>query len=83
MDVAKNLKLSAKTIYLESRWNCKYTRLQVFELLLFFPLFMVRNAFHYPESSFTKVLPCKKDVFYRFMEDGSIDWRGGTIQDYV
>ena len=33
MDVARNLKLSAKSIDLESHWNCKYTRLQVFELL--------------------------------------------------
>mgnify|MGYP003780783643 CR=1 FL=1 len=75
MDVAKHLKLSAKTLDLESRWNCKYTRLQVFELLLLFPFFMVKNAFRYTDSTLAKVVPCKKDVFYRFMENGSIDWR--------
>ncbi len=75
MDLSRNLKLSAKSIDLESRWNCKYSRLQVFELLLLFPFFMVKNAFHYTESSLAKVLPCKKDVFYRFMENGAIDWR--------
>jgi len=75
MDVAKHLKLSAKTLELESRWNCKYTRLQVFELLLLFPFFMVKNAFRYTDSTLAKVVPCKKDVFYRFMENGSIDWR--------
>jgi len=46
MDVTKNLKLSAKTIDLDSRWDCKYTRLQVFELMLFFRFFMVKKAFH-------------------------------------
>jgi len=75
MDVAKHLKLSAKTLDLESRWNCKYTRLQVFELLLLFPFFMVKNAFRYTDSTLAKVVPCKKDVFYRFMENGSLDWR--------
>jgi len=75
MDVAKHLKLSAKTLDMESRWNCKYTRLQVFELLLLFPLFMVKNAFRYTDSTLAKVVPCKKDVFYRFMENGSLDWR--------
>ena len=75
MDVAKNLKLSATTLNLESRWNCKYTRLQVFELLLLFPFFMVKNAFHYTDSTLAKVVPCKKDVFYRFLENGAIDWR--------
>lgn len=75
MDIAKNLKLSAKTLDLESRCTCKYKRLQVFELLLLFPLFMVKNAFRYTDSTLAKVVPCKKDVFYRFMENGAIDWR--------
>ena len=75
MDVAKHLKLSEKSLNLENHWNCKYTRLQVFELLLLFPLFMVKNAFHYTDSTLAKVVPCKKDVFYRFMENGALDWR--------
>lgn len=75
MDVSKHLRLSAKRLSMESRDNCKVTRLQVFQLLLLFPLFMVRNAFHYTDSTLSKVLPCHKDVFYRFMEDGCLDWR--------
>jgi hypothetical protein len=75
MDTSKHLKLSAKTLCMESRDNCTYTRLQVFQLLLLFPLFMVKNAFHYTDSMLFKVLPCHKDVFYRFMENGSLDWR--------
>ena len=75
MDIARHFKLSEKSLSFESRWNCKYTRLQIFELLLLFPLFMVKNAFHYSDSSFARIMSCKKDVFYRFMENGSFDWR--------
>ena len=75
MDVVKHFKISEKSLALESHWNCKYTRLQVFELLLLFPLFMVKNAYHYSDSSLFRFLSCKKDVFYRFMGNGSFDWR--------
>ena len=75
MDIVRNLRISSKSLSLESNANCKFTRLQVFELLLVFPLFMVKNAFHYSEFILFKVLSCKKDVFYRFMANGSFDWR--------
>ena len=75
MDIARHLKISGKSLSIESNDNCKFTRLQVLELLLLFPLFMVKNAFHYSESVLFKVLSCKKDVFYRFMANGSLDWR--------
>ncbi len=42
---------------------------------MLFPLFMVRNAYHYSESILFNVLSCKKDVFYRFMANGSLYWR--------
>lgn len=75
MEVAQHLKLSDKSLALESHRNCKYTRLQVLELLLLFPLFMIKNAFHYSDSSLARIISCKKDVFYRFMENGFFDWR--------
>ena len=75
MDIARHLKINGKSLSIESNDNCKFTRLQVLELLLLFPLFMVKNAFHYSESVLFKVLSCKKDVFYRFMANGSLDWR--------
>ena len=75
MDVAKPLKLPKNSLSFESHWNCKYTQLQVFELSLLFLLFMVKNAFHYSGSSHAMVMSCKKDVFYRFLENRSFDWR--------
>ena len=74
MDVAGHLKLSENFLSFESHWNSKYTHLQVFELLLLFPLFMVKNAYHYSKSCLFKLISCRKDVFYRFMENGSFDW---------
>jgi hypothetical protein len=75
MDIARYLKISEKTLAIESSDNCKYTRLMVLQLLLLFPFFMVKNAFHYSESILSNILACKKDVFYRFLANGSLDWR--------
>lgn len=75
MNVARHLKISENTLSIESSDNCKFARLLVLQLLLVFPFFMVKNAFHYTDSILSKVLPCKKDVFYRFMGDGSLNWR--------
>lgn len=55
--------------------NCKYTNLQVFLLLLLFPFFMVKNAFNFSNSSLGAYFSCKKDMFYRFMENELVDWR--------
>ncbi len=75
MDITLHLKISNKSLLIESNHNCKFTRLNVLKLLLLFPLFIVKNAFHYSESVLFKVLSCRKDVFYRFMANCSIDWR--------
>ncbi len=75
MDNARYLKISEKELSLESSDNFKYTRLLVFQLLLLFPFFMIKNAFHYSESVLSKFLSCKKDVFYRFLANGSLNWR--------
>lgn len=55
--------------------NCKLTVLQVFNLLLLFPFFNVKGAFHYSTSALGRIFACEKDMFYRFMEDDGIDWR--------
>jgi len=75
MGIAQHLKISEKSLSMESSDNCKFTRLMIFQLLLLFPFFMVKNAFHYSDSILFKVLSCKKDVFYRFISNGSLDWR--------
>lgn len=44
-------------------------------LLLLFPFFGVKDAYRYGKSSLYGILSCGKDVFYRFLNNGDIDWR--------
>lgn len=60
---------------MKSKYNHVYSLLQVFQTLLLYPCFMVRNPYNYGGSSLSRLLDCKKDVFYRFMSHPGIDWR--------
>lgn len=76
LDVIKWLKMSEKPLLgMKSRCNNVYSLLQVFQTLLQFPCFMVRNPYNYEGSSLSRLIDCKKDVFYRFMNNPGIDWR--------
>ncbi len=76
MDVIKGLKMTELSLFgTKSKCNHVYTLLQVFQTLLMYPCFMVRNPFNFHDSSLSHILPCKKDVFYRFMSNPQIDWR--------
>ena len=47
MDITRTLNLSEKRLFgAESRCNCKYSQLQVLQLLLLFPCFMIKNVFN-------------------------------------
>ena len=68
MDITRTLNFSEKRLFgEESRCNCKYSQLQVLQLLLLFPCFMIKNAFNYSTSSLCGIADCGKDVFYRFL----------------
>ena len=76
IDMTKALRLSEKRLFgSESKCNCKLTQLQVLELLMLFPCFMIRNAYNYGKSSLSRLFDCRKDVFYRFISNESHDWR--------
>ncbi len=73
MDITRMLNLSEKRLFgEESRCNCKYSQLQVLQLLLLFPCFMIKNAFNYSASSLCGIADCGKDVFYRFLSRGTM-----------
>lgn len=62
MDITRTLNLSEKRLFgEESRCNCKYTQLQVLQLLLLFPCFMIKNAFNYSTSSLCGIADCGKE----------------------
>ena len=68
MDITRTLNLSEKRLFgEESRCNCKYSQLQVLQLLLLFPCFMIKKVFNYSTSSLCGIVDCGKDVFYRFL----------------
>lgn len=76
MDVIKWLRMTEMSLFgMKSKCNNVYPFLQVFQTLLLYPCFMIRNPYHFSESSLGNLLGCKKDVFYRFMSDSRIDWR--------
>ncbi len=55
--------------------NLKYTNYTKLVLLILFPFFEVKSAWHYADSPLYRFLSCGKDVFYRLMNDARIDWR--------
>ena len=76
MNVIKGIKMNEPTLFgRESRCNNKYSLLQVFQLLLVCPCFMIRNPFCIHGSPLGGKLGCRKDVFYEFLNDGRTDWR--------
>ena len=76
MDIIKGIRMNEWTLFgRKSRCNSKYSLLQVFQLLLVCPCFMIRNPFNIYGSSLGGKLGCRKDVFYEFLNDGRTDWR--------
>lgn len=75
MVVMRSLRMSERQLGVSKHPNSQYSVLQIFHLLVLFPFFTVKNAFNFPYSSLGTLFSCQKDVFYRFMENGGIDWR--------
>jgi len=55
--------------------NLKYSNENKILLLLLFPFFEIKTSWHYADSALFRFLSCGKDIFYRLMNDSSIDWR--------
>ena len=75
MRVMECINIRPEQIGTEKNENCKFTNVQVLNLLVLFPFFVVRNAYRYSGSSLSRLFCCEKDMFYRFMNDGNIKWR--------
>lgn len=76
MDVVKWLRMSESTLFgKKSKCNNVYPLLHVFQALLLYPCFMVRNPYRFTGSSLSGLLECKKDVFYRFLCNPKTNWR--------
>lgn len=64
------------TLAVTSKRNCVYRLLTVFQCLILFPCFGIKNAGRNQRyGTLEPLIKARKDVFYRFMENPAIDWR--------
>ena len=76
MDMISGLNMSERTLFDRStRFNSKYSLLQILTSLILFPCFMIRNPYNCPQTRLGSMIGCGKDVFYRFVQDARINWR--------
>ena len=74
-NMMERLVIQAKTAGPVKNPNCKFTFVPLVKLLVVLPFFSVKTAADYADSALGKLFSCKKDSFYRLMDDGRIDWR--------
>lgn len=64
------------TLAVTSKRNCVYPLLTVFQILILFPCFGIKNTWRcHKDGMLEALVKARKDVFYRFMENPYIDWR--------
>ena len=73
--LVENINLDSRSLGGIKRENCQLTNLQVFQILLLLPFFAVKGFSHYGSSVLHSMFGGKKDVFYSFMSQDSINWR--------
>jgi len=75
MNVMSHIRVGVKQMGCDKNANCKLTCEQVYQLMMLFPFFALKNANNYVDSILRKFFSCHKDMFYRFMSNPDIDWR--------
>jgi len=71
----RSLTFSDKRFGFPQANNLQYSNHNKLVLLLLFPFFEIKTSWHYADSALYRFLSCGKDIFYRLMNDASIDWR--------
>lgn len=74
--LVEGLKVDNKRLGGIKRENCQFTNVQLFQLLLLMPIFAVAGFSHYAASGLGRMFGGKKDLFYSFMSQDNVDWRG-------
>ena len=70
-----SIRIQSKVIGSVKNPNCKFTCLLVLQLFVLFPFFSIKNAANYSSSALGRMFVCYKNMFYRFMNDGNVNWR--------
>lgn len=71
----RSLTFSDKKCGFSQSNNHRYSNQSKLILLLLLPFFEIKTSWHYADSGLFRFLSCGKDVFYRLMNDSSINWR--------
>ena len=78
-EMMRNVKFSEKKLFKAHskvrKPNELFPYIGILQTLLLFPCFHVATPSHYPDSDLYKSISCYKDTIYRFLKDGTIDWR--------
>jgi len=75
VNMMNRVNLVDKTVGIRKRHNCKMQYSLVLQLLLCYPFFKVKDPSHYVGSTLGKFYRCGKDMFYRMLNNGNINWR--------
>ena len=75
MNVISHTKLNQRQMDFAKAANCKFTAGQVLEMMVLFPFFAVKNGYNFSKSILGQLFACQKDMFYRFLANGDINWR--------
>ena len=73
--LVESINLDSRSLGGIKRENCQLTNLQVFQILLLLPFFAVKGFSHYGSSVLHSMFGGKKDVFYSFMSQDTINLR--------
>jgi hypothetical protein len=65
----------SKSLFFDDKINKKYSTENIFAILLLFPFFNQKTPALYQNSSLYGLISCRKDLFYRFLNDENLDWR--------
>lgn len=68
-----SLVIQSKVVGPEKNPNCKFTYVQLARLIILFQFFSIKNVGLYADSGLRQLFSCKKDSFYRFMNNGSVN----------
>lgn len=71
----RSFNLSLDVLNLRDKPNAEFSRAQTLILLILSSFFSVKNVAGYANSYLNKLFKRHKDLFYRFLSDGSIEWR--------
>lgn len=71
----EDINLDCRSLGGMKRENCRLTNLQVFQILVLFPFFVIKGYSHYAGSALCRMFGGKKDMFYSYLSQDNINWR--------